>query len=299
MSDHGKAAYGVGWSLPEHDQGNLSGVLNRTAMQNEYIFKRNQQEQELLRLRMIEEALDPVTITHLQATGIRGGWRCLEVGAGAGSVMQWMASAVGACGQVVAVDTNTNHIRHLSAAPYQVVEGDFLDISLDGEFDLAHCRYVLIHNRRSQDMLKKLCALVRPGGFLVIEEPDFTSARLLNRGGDPAQQRVNDAICQMFEQMQLDPAYGLSLPAKIAAERLQILRVVGHLHLNRGGDTMARMMGESTRALADKYVATGEATPADTEKYIENANDTRFWAVYYSTVSAVAVKTGASSAGHP
>jgi hypothetical protein len=61
-------------------------------MKNEYVFERNQQAQELLRLRMIEEALDPVTITHLQATGIRGGWRCLEVGAGAGSVMKWMGS---------------------------------------------------------------------------------------------------------------------------------------------------------------------------------------------------------------
>lgn len=260
-------------------------------MKNEYIFKRNQQGQELLRLRMIEEALDPVTLTHLQATGIRGGWRCLEVGAGAGSVMRWMASAVGAGGQVVAVDTNTKHIRDLSAAPYQVVEGDFLDASLDGGFDLAHCRYVLIHNRRSQDMLKKFCALAKPGGFLVLEEPDFTSAKLLNHAGDASQQRVNNAICRMFEQMRLDPAFGLSLPRKIAAEGLRILRADSRFHLGRGGDTMARMMGESTRALRDKYIATGEADCADIDKYIENANDARFWAVYYSTVSVVAEKT--------
>lgn len=259
-------------------------------MKNEYIFNRNQQEQELLRLRLIEEALDPVTITHLQATGIQRGWRCLEVGAGAGSVMKWMGSVVGD-GQVVAVDTNTNHIRHLSAGPYQIVEGDFLDVSLDGAFDLAHCRYVLIHNRRSQEMLKKLCALVKPGGFLVIEEPDFTSAKLLNHAADPAQQRVNNAICRMFEQMQLDPAFGLGLPQKIAGEGLRILRVDSRIHLHRGGDTMARMMGESTRALRDKYIATGEADGAEIEKYIERANDDRIWAVYYSTVSVVAQKT--------
>src|SRR5262249_23792711 len=192
---------------------------------NEYIFERNQEEQELLRLRMIEEALDPVTIAHLQTTGIREGWRCLEVGAGAGSVMKWMGSVVGDGGQVVAVDANTIHLRHLSAVPYQVVEGDFLDVSLDGEFDLAHCRYVLIHNRQSQGMLKKLCALVKPGGFLVVEEPDFTSAKLLNTGVGPSQQRVNNAICRMFEQLQLDAAFGLGLPRKVAGEGLRILRV--------------------------------------------------------------------------
>jgi SAM-dependent methyltransferase len=257
-------------------------------MSNEYIFERNKREQELLRLRMIEEALDPATITHLAATGIQEGWRCLEVGAGAGSVVQWMGHAVGSGGRVVAVDTNTNHIRHLSGVPYQVIEGDFLDVALEGEFDLAHCRYVLIHNRRSQEMLKKLCALIRLGGFLVIEEPDFTSSMLLNQAGDLSQQRVNNAICRMFEQMQLDPAFGLGLPRMIAAEGLRILRVDARIHLSRGGDTIARMMGESTRALRDKYVGTGEADGADIEKYIENANDDRFWAVYYSTVSVIA-----------
>jgi SAM-dependent methyltransferase len=259
-------------------------------MRNDYIFERNQQEQELLRLRLIEEALDPVTITHLQATGIREGWRCLEVGAGAGSIMKWMGSVVGD-GQVVAVDTNTNHIRHLASASYQFVEGDFLDVSLEGQFDLAHCRYVLIHNRRSQDMLKKLCALVKLGGFLVLEEPDFTSAKLLNQAGDPSQKRVNTAICRMFEQMQLDSAFGLGLPRKIAGEGLRILRVDSRMHLNCGGDTMARMMGESTRTLRDKYIATGEADCADIEKYIESANDDRFWTIYYSTVSVVAQKS--------
>jgi hypothetical protein len=145
-------------------------------------------------------------------------------------------------------------------------------------------------------MLKKLCSLLKPGGFLVAEEPDFTCAKLLNRGGDPSQQRVNDAICRMFEQMQLDPAYGLSLPAKVAAEGLQVVRVVADLHLNRGGDAMGRMMGESTRALGDKYLATGNAGPADIEKYIENSNKDGFWAVYHSTVSVVAVRTDEGAA---
>jgi 2-polyprenyl-3-methyl-5-hydroxy-6-metoxy-1,4-benzoquinol methylase len=259
-------------------------------MMNEYIFERNQQEQELIRLRLIEEALDPTTIAHLQGTGIGAGWRCLEVGAGAGSIMKWLGSVVGTSGEVVAVDTNTNHIQQLSRVPYRIVKGDFLDIPLEGAFDLAHCRYVLIHNRRGQAMLEKLCALIRPGGFVVVEEPDFTSAKFLNKDGDPSQQRVNNAICRMFEHMQLDPAYGLSMPATIAAAGVQVRKVDSHLHLSRGGDTMARMMGESTRALRDKYVATGEANAADIEKYIANANNERFWAVYYATVTVIAAR---------
>lgn len=255
---------------------------------SEYIFERNKEEQELLRLRMIEDALDPTTISHLQMTGISAGWRCLEVGAGAGSIAKWMGNAVGEGGEVVAVDTNTNHLRQVSNTPFRIVSDDFLEASIEGAFDLAHCRYVLIHNRQSQALLEKLSALIKPSGCLVVEEPDFTSARLLNKDPDLSQQRVNNAICRMFEQMQLDPAYGLSLPAKIEAAGLQVQRVDSRIHLNRGGDKLARMMGESTRALRDKYIATGEASGADIEKYIENASNDRFWAVYYSTVTVIA-----------
>jgi len=146
-------------------------------------------------------------------------------------------------------------------------------------------------------MLRKLCALLRPGGILVAEEADFTSAQRLNQGTDAAQQRVNDAMCTMFEQMQLDPAYGLSLPAKVAAEGLRLQRVEARLHLNRGGDTLARMMGESTHALRDRYVGTGKANQADVERYIENAADPQSWFVYYSTVAVIAEK--ASVVGRP
>jgi SAM-dependent methyltransferase len=266
---------------------------------DQYIFEKNQDDQELARLRLIEHALDKATIARLQSTGVRPGWRCLELGAGAGSITQWMGEAVGRQGEVVAIDIKTSYLQHFSSPPYRIVKGDFRDIPLDGAFDLAHCRYVLIHNQQSQSMLKKLCSLLKPGGLLVVEEPDFTSAKLLNRDGDPSQQRVNDAICRMFEQLGLDPAYSLSLPAKIAAEGLTILRADAHMHLNRGGDTMARMMGESTRALREKYLATGEAGPTDIENYIRNANEPSFWSVYYSTVSVVAVQSSESAPGCP
>jgi ubiquinone/menaquinone biosynthesis C-methylase UbiE len=266
---------------------------------DQYIFDKNQDDQELARLRLIEHALDEGTIARLQSTSIQQGWRCLELGAGAGSIAQWMGEVVGRQGEVVAIDIKTNYLQRLSSPPYRIVQGDFCDVPLDGEFDLAHCRYVLIHNRQSQSMLKKLCSLLKPRGFLVVEEPDFTSAKLLNRGADTSQQRVNDAICRMFDQMELDPGYGLSLPGKLAAAGLKILRVDAHMHLNRGGDAMARMMGESTRALSEKYLATGEAGPTDIKKYIRNANDQGFWAVYYSTVSVVAVQTGESGPGCP
>lgn len=257
---------------------------------SEYIFDGHEHRQEIVRLRMIEELFDPATVGHLQQTGIRPGWCCLELGAGGGSIMKWMGDVVGEGGRVLGIDRDTTYVRALSDSPFQVIEGDFLEVPLDTEFDLAHCRYVLIHNRAGDDMLAKLCSIVKPGGALVVEEPDFLSAKALNVPHDDAQQRVNNAICRLFEDMSLDPAYGLTLPEKISAAGLRIVEVNSRIHLAPGGSLMARMMAASTTALADKYIGTGEASQADIDDRLKRAQDGAPWTVYYSTVSVVASK---------
>ena len=254
----------------------------------EYMFERHPADQELARLQMIEEALDPVTIPHLETTGLRSGDRCLELGAGAGSIMKWMGEVVGASGRVVGVDRDTRYIQHLADPPFQIIEGNFPDLKLDELFDLVHCRYVLIHNRTSPEILKNLCRHLRPGGCLIAEEPDFTSAKLLTRTGDAARQRVNNAICRMFENLGLNPGYGLELPRKVAAEGLQVVATDARLHLARGGSPMGRMMAASQQTLAAKLVATGEVTEAEIEEYVRDSQHSESWTIYYCTVSVVA-----------
>lgn len=255
-----------------------------------YVFDESPAEHEVERMRLIEQALDAYSIGLLQSTGVKPGWTCLEVGAGAGSIALWMGRVVGATGRVVAIDTNTSHIRHLTGPQYTLMQCDIVNASLECEFDLVHCRYVLIHNRHPESLLKKCCSLLKPGGLLIVEEPDFTSAKALNTGNDISHRRVSNAICRMFEQRGLNPAYGLALPRQTAAEGLAIQSVEARLHLDRGGGPLARMMAASTKALRDKYIATGEASPEDVDMYIADAHNERVWALYYATVSVIAAQ---------
>ena len=257
----------------------------------EYVFAEHDDDQELARMRLIEAALDGTTTELLGRSGIGPNGRCLELGAGAGSVMRWMGETVGRTGRVVGVDRNTSHLRRLTAPPYELVEGDFLTAPLEGPFDVAHCRYVLIHNVAGDEMLRTLGRLLRPGGTLVVEEPDFTSALLLNPKAPESLQRVHRAVCRTFERRNLDPRFGLDLPEKVAATGLQILDVVSHLHLARGGSPMARLMAASATSLEGEYVDTGEATSRDVEEYVRRACDDRYWTTYYATVSVVASKS--------
>jgi len=253
-----------------------------------YIFDDKPEDREFRRLQLIEAAADADTIDLLEQVGVAKGWRCLELGAGAGSIARWMGEQVGPGGLVVALDKKTAHLRLRSSPPYRIVEGDVLTAPLDGTVDVLHARYVLIHNKQDEDILKKIRGHVRSGGFAVLEEPDFTSALRLNPDGDAADQRVNEAICRMFVNAGLDPAYGLTLPGKLAAAGFEVQRSRALMHLCPGGAPIARVMAESAIVLRKEYTATGMAADQDIEQYVVHAGDTRRWSVYYSTVSVIA-----------
>ena len=67
-------------------------------------------EDEDTRLRLIEQASDPTTFAHLDRIGVGAGWRCLEVGAGGGSVAAWLGERVGPTGHVLALDLDLRHL---------------------------------------------------------------------------------------------------------------------------------------------------------------------------------------------
>jgi hypothetical protein len=66
-----------------------------------YQFERSWQH-ERERLAAIEGELDSCSIACLTALGVGPGWRCLEVGAGAGSIARWLSERVTPSGTVVA-----------------------------------------------------------------------------------------------------------------------------------------------------------------------------------------------------
>ncbi len=254
---------------------------------SEYIFERQTEDKEMQRLRMIESAFDPATIAKLKKTGIKEGWRCLEIGAGAGSIALWMSEQVGLSGKVVAIDKNTTHLQVLKGINCEVIQGDILEASLEGQFDLIHCRYVLIHNKHDLEILKRIRHHLKPGGCVVLEEPDFNSALILNPTADRCVQKVNQAICKMFLDMDLDPMYGIHLPDKLMKTGYDIIHLDAALHFCRGNSPAAKVMAASATALREKYIASGEANKEDIENYIKNARDGTYWAVYYATVSVM------------
>lgn len=260
-----------------------------------YIFTDAQRAKELERLRLIEQVFDPATQRRILATGIAPGWQCLEVGAGAGSIAQWLSATVGEQGKVVAVDLDTRFLTPLAAPNLTVLQTDVQQLPLAlGQFDLVHARYVLIHNADFQVALTKMLELLKPGGWLVLEEPDFAAARAI--AADPAtseaMERVKQAIAQMFADRGMDYALGVKLPAICQTLGLQLRRIENDANPVNGGSGLATVMKLSALQLADQYLATGKVTPGEIDTYCSGTEDPRVWTIYYATVGVVAQKPG-------
>lgn len=140
-------------------------------MPRDYVYDQGFSE-ERTRLAGIESLWDPGSQAVLDALGIAAGWRCLEVGAGGGSLVQWMA---GRGATVTAIDIDTRFLEQLAG---DTVEVRRMDIRTDElpqrEFDLVHARLVLEHLTERRRILDRLAAALRPSGWLVIEDYDWT-----------------------------------------------------------------------------------------------------------------------------
>lgn len=132
--------------------------------------------QETERIDTAAQVYDPVTTSRLRALGVGPGMRCLEVGAGTGTVARWLLEEA-RVDEVVALDRDTSALTALAGPRLRLLTADVTDESLQpGGFDLIHARFVLMHLPGRRRLLTRLAHWLNPGGRLVlgdaVELPD-------------------------------------------------------------------------------------------------------------------------------
>ena len=143
------------------------------ARPNSYVFS-DTSDREGTRLRLLASLLDPLHRPSLLAAGLGPGARCLEVGAGTGTIARWMSSHLEPGGHVQATDIDVTRLTEPVPANMTVSR---LDVTTDSiperSFDLITARALLHHLPAWPDVIARLRAALRPGGYLVLMEPDI------------------------------------------------------------------------------------------------------------------------------
>jgi SAM-dependent methyltransferase len=232
---------------------------------------------ERLRLTLLEQRYDPVTFERLQAVGVSPGWRCLEVGAGGGSVARWLAEQVGPEGLVVATDIDTRFLGRLETT-VEVRRHDILTDPIEPDaYDLVHCRSLLMHLPDPAVALARMARALRPGGWLVAENSDYTSLTAVS----PHHPRANRWDRAAATLLSLAASHGLfaadlgrRLPQLVAQTDLHLVAHDGRTSVRRGGDPVARLLQQSCGHLRGLIVLS--RAQADLEAFLTALDDPSF-----------------------
>ena len=229
-------AGGGGGSVPP--PGRVGGGLTQQTTQ--YFFDKGEADEQA-RLGGISAMFDPLAVRNLAAVGVAPGWRCLEVGAGTGTIARWLADAVGPSGRVTATDIDP---RFLDGLPrVEVIRHDVTSDPLEpGAYDLVHARMVVEHLPDRPGVIGRLAAAVRPGGVLMLEDlifggPVTAAVEPATRPADigPLITRCTDAFAAGLRAAGADTHFGAQLPGALAAAGLQDIQAEFTHRLIYGG----------------------------------------------------------------
>jgi ubiquinone/menaquinone biosynthesis C-methylase UbiE len=217
-----------------------------------YIFE-NAAPQAPSRLAALADLFDAATQQALLARGVQAGWRCLEVGGGAGTIATWLATQVGPSGSVLVTDIDPRLIPSAGLPNLEVRRHDIVQDSLPAAtFDLAHARLVLSHLRDPDTALARMTGALKPGGWLVIE--DFEVQPPV-----PGDDELS-ATAQAMRALTLvtsDHYLGRTLARRLEAAGLEHVEMEGRARVVRGGTVGARLLQANYAQLRPQMLAGG------------------------------------------
>ena len=238
---------------------------------NTYIFDNAAEAETAERFASLDALYNFRTFRFLETTGIGPGWRCLEVGAGSGSVAAWMAERVGPSGHVLVTDIDPRFMEGSAYRRPGHMELRRHDIGTDPlpeqAFDLIHARLVLMHVPQRREALAKLVAALKPRGWLVIEDFD---GRVIDRTiplSDAAAaasfKRARDALVRLLEDRGFEVEWGRRLYGRLKAAGLTEVGMEGHVAVSEGGSLGASLDAANFAQVREEAVAKGLVTDAE------------------------------------
>lgn len=239
----------------------------------ESLFVRDTPER--ARLRLLGEVFDPFSTRTLDGLGVRPGTRCLEIGAGGGSMARWLCGRT-APTTVVATDLD---VTALEAGQPENLLPLVHDVTRDAfpaeSFDLVHARFVLNHLTERDQVLERITRWLRPGGVLVVESFSwFPVDSSPNDGYRKAMLRWSDLV---RDTIGTDSRRARNYPSALGHHGLRDLGAETTTQHIRGGTALAdfwRLTVDMSRA---RLLGRGYLSPAEYDDFTSLMRDPDFW----------------------
>lgn len=217
-------------------------------------------------IRLFESKYDPLTTEVIENLPVEPGWRCLELGAGAGSMARWLAGRA-YDGEVLAVDIDTRYLDGSEVENLTVRQCDIVSAEFSPDtYDLVLARAVLEHLLDPDAMLARARRWLAPGGWLVVEDFYYLP-------GEDAPTAVGRVLVEAYVKRMLaqgaDLRWARRMPAALARAGLES---VGMRITPAGpGQTAAdnELIGTRMRQEGHTLVDSGLVTAAQLAEFVD------------------------------
>ena len=240
--------------------------------------------------------LDPMHRRHIDRLGIGPGARTLEVGCGNGSMSAWLAQRVAPGGRALAVDLDLS-LASADTPGLELRQADILAGPVEpGDFDLVTARAVLHHVGDAEAAVTNLLASVRPGGAVLLIEPDFLPVS----AAEPAEVRTFWAGWLAWAQEQeIDYFIGRRLPAMVSRLGLEHVGATAETALYRGRSLWAQYWRQTVLELRPRLTASGHLDDRSVDAFLAYCDDPAWWTqtIAFTAVDGRAPRRRRMSAG--
>jgi len=240
---------------------------------SEYVLDHHQ-EGERQRLALMSRLLDPLHRRHLAQLGVRPGARTLEVGCGNGSVSAWLAGQIAPGGHAVAVDLDLSLVD--AAVPgLELRQADILAAPVGlAEFDIVTARAVLHHVADAEAAAANLIASTRPGGAVLLIEPDFLPVSVAE---PPAVRAFWRGWLAWARDQGIDYFIGRRLPPLLSRLGLEDVTATAETACYNGGSLWAQYWTQTVAELRPRLADSGRLDGQSIDTFLAHCADPSWW----------------------
>ncbi len=240
---------------------------------------------ERARLALMSRLLDPMHRRYIENLGVGPGTHALEVGCGNGSISSWLGERTAPGGRAVALDIDLSLVE-VTAANVELRQGDILAGPVaDEAFDLVTARAVLHHLADPTAAVANLLASVRPGGAILLIEPDFLPVGI----AEPPEIRAFwSGWLSWSRKRGIDYMIGRRLPQILAAAGLEQISATAETALYNGGSPWAQYWEQTIIELRGRLTEDGDLDERAIDSFLAKCADRSWWTqtIAFTAVSA-------------
>jgi ubiquinone/menaquinone biosynthesis C-methylase UbiE len=137
-------------------------------------------EKTVTRLDLLNKIYGPKTFQLLQDL-LDPSHHVLSLGCGTGNIECCIAKTLSQQGKILATDISEEQLMVAQKKALKenlknisFLQKDINDLNYSNEFDMAYCRFLLIHLKEPEKALNNMIKAVRPGGLVVLEDINYS-----------------------------------------------------------------------------------------------------------------------------